>query len=503
MGTILTFGARMLAKFSQKRFNRWYKHADHLQEKVFKDLLANGRKTLFGKEHDFDRIKDYASFKQNVPIRDYQGFRTYIERIQSGENDVLWPGKPVYFSKTSGTTSGAKFIPITGESMPHHINSARQALLMYILKTGNTDFLKGKMIFVSGSPELDHDSDIPTGRLSGIVHHHVPNYLNKRKLPSYETNCIDDWDKKLNAIVNETFDKNMSLISGIPPWVEMYFERLLAHSGKSSISELFPGFSLFVYGGVNFEPYKNKFMRLMGKNLPSLETFPASEGFIAFQDEWPSQGLLLIPDAGIFYEFIPAEHFHDENPPRVRLADVETDINYVMILNTNAGLWGYNIGDTVRFVSRSPYRFVPTGRLSQFTSAFGEHVIAEEAEAALTAAAQKSGAIVNEFTLAPLVENPDGLPCHQWFVEFKKKPEDLSQFALALDQALQDKNPYYKDLVKGNIIQKALVQPVPSDTFRSYMKSIGKLGGQNKIPHLTNDRKIADWIIDYLKKKKS
>ncbi len=500
---LLTTGFKLWAKFSKRRFNNWYNRPDLLQEKLFQNLIANGRKTLFGKEHELDKISDYEGFKQQVPIRDYRDLEPYINKIRDGAEDVLWPGKPKYFSKTSGTTSGAKYIPITSASMPNHINSARQALLMYILKTGNTDFLKGRMIFVSGSPELDHSGSIPTGRLSGIVHHHVPNYINRRKLPSYETNCIADWEEKLNAIVGETIDKNMSLISGIPPWVEMYFERLLAHSGKSSVSELFPGFSLFVYGGVNFEPYRKKFNQLMGKEIPSLETFPASEGFIGFQDEWPSKGILLIPDAGIFYEFIPADQFYDDNPPRIRLAEVQTDVNYVMILNTNAGLWGYNIGDTVRFVSTAPYRFIPTGRLSQFTSAFGEHVIAEEAEAAMAKALQECGAVTNEFTLAPLVDNPDGLPCHQWFVEFRKKPKDMHRFAQVLDQALQERNPYYKDLISGNILAKAMVQAVPKDTFRAYMKSIGKLGGQNKVPHLSNDRKIADWILEYVNRKKS
>lgn len=492
---LLTAGARILSKLSQRRFDRWYNQSVSLQQKVFDSLLASARHTVFGKDHHFDQIDGYEAFKNNVPIRDYEALKPYIERILKGEQDVLWPGQPIYMSKTSGTTSGAKYIPITSASIPNHINSARYALLMYILKTGRTDFLKGRMIFVSGSPELDTGGLIPTGRLSGIVHHHVPGYINRRKLPGFATNIIPDWEKKLDAIVRETVNHNMSLISGIPPWVEMYFERLLAHSGAATIGELFPGFSLFVYGGVNFEPYKKKFDALIGKEIPSLETFPASEGFIAFQDAWPSEGLLLIPDAGIFYEFIPADLFYGEDPPRLPLSEVRTGINYVMILNTNAGLWGYNIGDTVRFVSTAPYRFVPTGRLSQFTSAFGEHVIAREAEEAMSEAAKGCGAIVSEFTLAPLVDNPAGMPCHQWFVEFKKRPDDLQQFAARLDEALQGRNPYYKDLVAGRILQPALVEPVPAGTFKSYMKSIGKLGGQNKVPHLSNDRKIADWII--------
>lgn len=492
----ISLGAKFLAGLSKKRFDNWYKNAPKLQEQVFQHLLANGRKTVFGRDHHFDTIRDHASFKKQVPVRDYEAIKPYIEQILKGENDVLWPGRPMYFSKTSGTTSGTKYIPITKESMPYHIRSARQALLMYLIKTGRTDFMGGRMIFISGSPELDTTGDIPTGRLSGISHRHVPAYLRRRRLPSYPINCIPDWEEKLDAIVEETRNLNLSLISGIPPWVEMYFERLLAATGKANVKELFPNFSLFVYGGVNFQPYQRKFNQLMGSEIPSLETFPASEGFIGFQDEWPSEGILLIPDGGIFYEFIPADQFHDDDPPRIPLAEVETGVNYVMILNTNAGLWGYNIGDTVQFVSVNPYRFVSTGRLSHFTSAFGEHVIAHEAEASISEAAKQTGALVTEFTLAPLVDNPNGLPCHQWFVEFSKEPEDLSVFSQKLDEALQTKNTYYKDLVTGNILQKAMVLKVPKNTFKEYMKSIGKLGGQNKVPHLGNDRKIADWIVE-------
>ncbi len=491
---ILKTAAKTLASLNLSRYNRWYKRSVEIQEGVFRDLLKKGKTTRFGKDHHFADITGYESFKKRVPVRDYEALKPYIEKILKGEKDVLWPGWPQYFSKTSGTTSGAKFIPITSESMPNHIWSARHALLMYILKTGRTDFIKGKMIFISGSPELDHTGTIPTGRLSGIVHHHIPRYLHRKRLPTYQTNCIAEWEEKLATIVRETVGENMSLISGIPPWVEMYFEKILAYTGKPDISSVFPDFNLFVYGGVNFEPYRRKFDMLMGKDIPSLETFPASEGFVGFQDEWPSEGLLLIPDGGIFYEFIPADQFYDENPPRISLEGVETGVNYVMILNTNAGLWGYNIGDTVSFVSTNPYRFVSTGRLSQFTSAFGEHVIAQEAEESLTDAATGTGAMVTEFTLAPLVDNPDGLPCHQWFIEFGKKPADMERFASMLDQALQDRNPYYSDLVKGRILDNACIIPVPKGTFSKYMKSVGKLGGQNKIPHLSNDRKIADWI---------
>jgi hypothetical protein len=495
---IVSLGARILARYSKARFRSWDGQSEKLQEQVFRELLARGRETAFGREHGFASVASYEDFRERVPVRDYEGIRPYIERIIAGEKDVLWPGRPLYFAKTSGTTSGAKFIPITRDSMPNHIDSARQALLMYILKTGNTGFLKGKYIFISGSPELERTGGILTGRLSGIVHHHIPSYLRGKRLPRFETNCIPDWEQKLDRIVAETATRPMSLISGIPPWVEMYFERLLDHTGQPSIARLFPGFGLLVHGGVNFEPYRDKLFRLIGKEVDALETYPASEGFIAFQAEFPRGGLVPIPDSGIFYEFIPAGDFHRADPPRLRLAEVEPGVQYVVVLHTNAGLWGYNIGDTVRFESVRPYRMVVSGRLSQYTSAFGEHVIGEEAEAAMQQAVEASGAVVKEFTLAPLVDNPDGKPCHQWFVEFSAPPEDIPGFAKAVDQALRQRNAYYRDLVTGHILEPAQVVPVPEGTFRAYMKSVGKLGGQNKVPHLSNDRRIADWISDRL-----
>jgi hypothetical protein len=406
---------------------------------------------------------------------------------------------PAYFCKTSGTTSGAKFIPLSKEAVPLHVNAAKLALLCYVQETGKADFLDGKMIFLQGSPELDDKDRIPTGRLSGITAHWVPNYLQRNRLPSYETNCIDDWETKVDAVVEETCHADMRLISGIPAWVQMYFERLLEKSGKSTISELFPNFSLFVYGGVNFEPYRPIFKKLMGKDIASVETFPASEGFIAFQDSQKAEGLLLNLDAGIYYEFIPLHEIHNENPTRLCLADVELDVNYALILNTNSGLWGYNIGDTVKFVSLKPHRLVVTGRIKHFTSAFGEHVIAEEVESTMKEALELFHASVNEFHLAPQVEPKEKeLPYHEWFIEFDTPPANLDAMRMRMDQLMQTKNPYYKDLIAGNILQPLKISRIKTGGFNAMMKSRGKLGGQNKIPRLSNDRKVADLLEEFV-----
>ena len=491
--------SKPFARFIAKRIKRWSANPIATQEKVFKKLIAGAKETAFGKEHHFESIHSYEDFKKNIPIREYEALKPYIERATKGEANVLWKGKPIYFCKTSGTTSGTKYIPITKESIANHIDSARNAILMYIAETGNTAFIDGKMIFLSGSPVLNKIGGIHLGRLSGIVNHHVPAYLRKNQLPSYETNCIEDWEQKVASIADETLKEDMRLISGIPSWVQMYYDCLLQKTGKKNILDIFPNFSLFIYGGVSYEPYRKKFEKTIGKKIDSIELYPASEGFIAFQDSQKEEGLLLILDAGIFYEFIPADEFFNEEPTRLSLKDVQLGVNYVIILNTNAGMWGYNIGDTVKFVSTKPYRLIVSGRIKHFTSAFGEHVIAEEVEAAMKEACQDADVEVIEFTVAPQVNPPKGeLPYHEWFIAFSKAPENMEAFRLKMDQSLQNKNIYYKDLITGNVLQALIIRELKADAFIEYMKSQGKLGGQNKVPRLSNDRKIADELESHI-----
>ena len=458
------------------------------QEAILKDLLKTGKLTDFGKEHHFNNVQGHDQYKQAVPIRDYEQFKTYIDRIKEGKHNVLWKGRPIYFAKTSGTTSGIKYIPISKDSISNHINSARNALLCYIEESGNSQFTTGKMIFLSGSPELDRIGDIPTGRLSGIVNHHIPNYLRKNQLPSYETNCIEDWETKLDKVVEETINEPMSLISGIPPWMQMYFDRLITQTGKK-ISEIFPTLSVIVHGGVNFEPYRSKLFDSLGGKVASIETFPASEGFMAFQDSQEAEGLLLNTNSGIFFEFIRAGDIYNENPERISLRDVKVGENYALIINNNAGLWGYNIGDTIRFVSTEPYRILVTGRIKHFISAFGEHVIGEEVEYSLMKAAKEENISIREFTVAPVIG--EGRSYHEWFVEFDNTPPDLQRFAERVDNNLREKNIYYDDLISGNILSPLNIRPVRRNGFIDYMKSIGKLGGQNKVPRLSNDRKVV------------
>jgi len=490
-----SFFAKIYAKQISKKVYKWADEPIRSQEKVFKTLIEKAKNTAFGKDHDFDSIQSYDNFKKKVPIRDYEALKPYIERIKKGEKDILWQGKPIYFAKTSGTTSGAKYIPITKESMPYHIAAAKEALLLYIAETGNVDFVDGKMIFLQGSPEIDNSGPVKTGRLSGIVAHYVPKYLQKNRMPSWETNCIDDWETKLNAIIEETVIEDMRLISGIPSWVQMYFEKLIEKRGKS-ISEIFPNFKLFVYGGVNYEPYRMNMEKLIGKKIDSVELFPASEGFFAYQDKHNKRdnkksGMLLLLNSGIFYEFIPADEFFEKTPSRISIKEVKLGINYVMIISSNAGLWGYNLGDTIEFTCLKPYRLIVTGRIKHFISAFGEHVIAKEVEQSLHEVV--TDIRIKEFTVAPQVNPPDGeLPYHEWFIEFENKPDDMFALAKKIDAVMQKQNSYYFDLLDGKILQTLKISRVAKNGFKNYMKSVGKLGGQNKIPRLSNDRKIAD-----------
>lgn len=488
----------VFAKMVCKKIAKWSSNPIAAQQRVFNQLVATAKNTAFGNDHHFETIKNYEDFKVQVPVKDYEDLKPYIERIKKGEENVLWPGLPNYFSKTSGTTSGAKYIPNTKESLNYQVEAARNAILCYINETKKTDFINGKMIFLQGSPELDNSLKVPVGRLSGIVAHHVPKYLQKNRLPSYQTNCIEDWETKIDAIIEETLPEKMSLISGIPPWVQMYFDRILEKTGKTTIKEVFPDFSLFIYGGVNFEPYRSKFEATIGKHIDSIETYPASEGFIAFQDTQKKEGLLLNINAGIFFEFIPADEYFDENPTRISLKDVELNKNYALILNTNAGLWGYSIGDTVKFVSLNPYRIVVAGRIKHFTSAFGEHVIGEEVDYALQKAIDELQIEVNEYHVAPQVNPPEGgVAYHEWFVEFTTEGVDLKIFAHKIDVLLQEKNSYYKDLRIGEMLSVLKITPLKPNAFNDYMKSIGKLGGQNKLPRLANDRNIADELTPF------
>ncbi len=489
--SLKTFLSKIYARRVYNQTQLWSNNPIATQQKVFLDLVRQAKNTEFGKDHFFSEITTYDEFQKRVPIRDYEALRPYVDRVVAGEKDILWNGKPIYFAKTSGTTSGAKYIPLTKESMPTHIQAARTAILLYIHETKKSAFVDGKMIFLQGSPILEEKNGIKIGRLSGIVAHFIPKYLQKNRMPSWETNCIEDWETKVNAVVEETFDQNMTVISGIPSWVQMYFEKLQIKT-KKPVGELFKNFNLFIYGGVNFEPYRAKFENIIGRKVDSIELFPASEGFFAYQDSQKEKGMLLLLNSGIFYEFIKSEEFFSDSPKRYTVGEVELNVNYVLIISTNAGLWAYNIGDTVQFTSLKPYRVIVSGRIKHYISAFGEHVIGKEVEFAIKEAMLNTNISINEFTVAPQITPISGLPYHEWFIEFEKEPLDIQKFALLINDEMRKQNIYYDDLVVGKVLKNLVITKVPKNGFQDYMKSIGKLGGQNKVPRLSNDRKIVD-----------
>ena len=500
MPSIKAFAAKLYAARIYNKINKWASNPIETQERVFQSLISDASATEFGRDHNFKNIKTHADFVKHVPVRDYEALKPYVEKMVAGEANILWKGKPLYFAKTSGTTSGAKYIPITKESMPGHIEAAKNAILLYIHQTGNTKIVTGKMIFLQGSPVLETKNGIQLGRLSGIVAHYVPKYLQKNRLPSLETNCIEDWETKVNTIVKETLNEDMSVIAGIPSWVQMYFEKLIEEKGQK-VGDIFKNFSLFIFGGVNYEPYRSKFESLIGRKVDSVELYPASEGFFAFQDRQNEPGMLLQLDSGMFYEFIVADTFFDVSPTRLTLKDVKVGVNYVIIISTNAGLWAYNIGDTVQFTSVAPFRVIVSGRIKHFISAFGEHVIAKEVEHALLSALKTTDVSVSEFTVAPQIAPTEGLPYHEWFIEFENSPSDIEAFATQIDAAMQLQNSYYLDLIEGKVLRSLKITQVQKGGFQNYMKTIGKLGGQNKTPRLSNDRKIADVLTQNIQTK--
>lgn len=485
--------AKIWAKKHVRNCENYKQNAAENQEQLLLALTKTAEKTLFGREHQFEKIKSVEDYQNRVPVRDYEGLKPYIEKVKKGQRNILWTDTPEYFAKTSGTTSGSKYIPISKEGMPYQIAAAQSAIFHYIAQKNNADFVNGKMIFLQGSPELEEVYGIKTGRLSGIVAHHIPKYLQKNRLPSLQTNLIEDWETKVDEIVKETEKENMTLISGIPPWLIMYFEKLIERNGKK-ITQLFPNLQLIITGGVNFEPYREKMNELLGKPVDTVQTFPASEGFFAFQDDYNKEGLLLLTNHGIFYEFIPLEQYGKPEASRLTLKDVELNKDYALILTTNSGLWSYSIGDVVRFISKYPHRILVSGRTKHFTSAFGEHVIAFEVEEAMKATVEKYPAQITEFHLAPQVNPAEGLPYHEWLIEFEKEPADLEAFRKNLDEEMRSRNTYYNDLISGNVLQPLVITKLQKNSFHEYAKSEGKLGGQNKIPRLANDRKIGDFL---------
>ena len=468
------------------------------QRKMLERLVHQSQHVSYLKDLEISISDNAQSISEKLPIVDYEDIRSYVDRVRQGEKDVLWKGLPKYWAKTSGTTSGAKYIPLTRESMPDHIRAARNALFCLIADGLSPDFFDGDMIFLQGSPALTYENNIAVGRLSGIVYHHVPSWLQKNRQPSFKVNCIEDWEAKVEQIAADTSTLDMRLISGIPPWCINYFEKLLHHSSKENLLELFPNLSVFAYGGVQYAPYKASVDRLIGAEIQGMETYPASEGFIAFQDKTKHEGLLLNLESNIVFQFVALNDWGKSSAKKLFIDEVELGVNYAVVLTSNAGLWSYSLGDTIRFVSKAPYRLEVTGRVKHYISAFGEHVIGEEVERAMQAAKKDLSLSVREFTVAPEVNPSEGKPYHEWFIEFEEDPSnaELERLSNYLDKHLRQQNTYYNDLRSGEMLACAKIRRIVPQGFEKAMRASGQWGGQSKVKRLANDR---DWVNFLLK----
>ena len=491
--SIINFFKFFDSSFSIK--NKSQKEANKIQLNLLNKLISKSKHTKFGVDHNFEIIKNYSDYVNKVPIRDYEKIKKYVELIKDGKENILWPGKPKYFAKTSGTTSGTKYIPITKESLKNQIKSASYLLLNYLNEKKSFRSIRGKAMFISGSPNLNEINQIKIGRLSGIVNYHEPFYLKNILLPSKKTNKIEDWEKKIEKIVDETKNKDLRILGGIPPWIQMYFDVLIQKTGKK-VKDIFPNLELICHGGVNFEPYKKNLFDSIGKEINTLETFPASEGFFAYQNSLKDNSLILQINSGIFYEFIDIKNINNKNPKRITVGEVETNKNYALILSSDAGLWSYMIGDTIKFTSLNPLKIKVTGRTKQFISSFGEHVIVEEVEKSIKRACEKYNEVqITEFTVGPRILKDKGKSHHEWLIEFKIEPKDLISFEKEVDKNLQELNSYYKDLVQDGILTTLKIKILKRKSFINFMKLKGKLGGQNKVPRLSNDNNLIDEII--------
>ena len=491
----LSFILKIIAKRTFKKSISDQKNALMHQKNILNNLMSRGKSSLFLKDLHRPLIKSYNDFMLKIPVSGYESYRKYIELISRGHKHVLTCDSPMYFAITSGTTSGTKYIPLTKKMWDFQSQAIKELLLLYAYQTNNYNFSNAAMMFIQGSPELKFLNKVPFGKLSGIAARHVPFYLKKNRFPSMKTNSLSPWDFKIERIVKETWDKDMQILGGIPPWVITYLEALLKYTKKETAKDVFPNLKLYIHGGTSFDVYKKSFLKLCG-SIDTLEVYPASEGFFGYQNLLNEKGLLLLTNHGVFYEFIALSDFNKNNNKRVPLEGVELGVDYVMVVSTVAGLWAYNTGDTVSFVSKDPYRIVFSGRAAQYCSAFGEHVIEKEVQQALNEALEKFGGIVSEYSVCPYVStNKQQGSCHHWFIEFVVPPKNMVDFSQYLNQRMMAQNIYYNDLVNSGVIDVLKIYSVKSGGFGEYMKSIGKFGGQNKCPHLSNKRNIGDFLL--------
>lgn len=484
----MTFVETLLAsviKFKHRPINNMLAHPIACQEKLMREFVHSAMTTRFGQDHLFSTINTYEDFKQNVPLRNYEEFTPYVEKIKSGESDVLWKGRPAFFGKTSGTTSKTKFIPVTRDSLNNQLVAPQLAALNYAHRYKNYSFLTGKVLLFSDGHFFEEVNGIKTAPISTIANACVPGIYKWLRLPSDKINSIPDYEKRIEAIIRACARRDIRTIVAMPVWLLIFLRSLKTKTGRE-FKDLFPNFKLLLLSGMNYEPFLPEIKKYINMPFDVLETYPSTEGFIAYQDRLEERGMQLVLNNGIFFEFVPADEIFHRNPTRISLRDVQPGTNYAMILNTNAGLWGYINGDTIRFRTVFPHRIEITGRIEQYISAFGEHVTVEETDKSITETAAETSSTIVDYTVAPNIKNGGALPFHEWFIEFGQLPENISDFSTRLQNKICDRNFSYKDLAIHHAIQPLKVTLVPPGGFELLLKKSGRTGLQQKIPHVKN-----------------
>jgi hypothetical protein len=482
------------------------KYPIEVQDELFQKLIDSAKETQFGRDHDFTNIRDVQKFRENVPVRNYEQLYPYIEKLLKGEQQVLWPSEVSWFAKSSGTTNArSKFIPVTSEALEDcHFKGGKDMISIYLNNYPDSKMFSGKGLVIGGSHQInqfDENSKSYYGDVSAVIIKNLPFWTQIKRTPSLEIALMSDWEEKIEKMAEATSAENVSTIYGVPTWTVVLINRILEMKKANNILEIWPNLELFVHGAVSFTPYRTLFNQLIpSPDMRYMETYNASEGFFGIQDMKHSDELLLMLDYGVYYEFIPFNEINSDNPKACTLDEVEIGKNYAMIISTNAGLWRYKIGDTIRFTSKYPFRFRISGRTKHFINAFGEELIIENAEQGITRACEKTGAVIEDYTAGPMYFNGGNKGGHEWIIEFKKEPDNLNHFVEVLDKTLRQLNSDYDAKRHKNLaLQKPVVHPVREGTFYAWMKSRNKLGGQNKVPRLVNSREYLDDILKMIR----
>lgn len=487
-----------LARMRISAIEEWMADPRTTQFRVWQDLITAGQFTEFGRHHRFDAIQSLEDYRRQVPVQTYEDLKPYIQRMMEGEEHLLWNTPIQWFAKSSGTTSDkSKFIPISEESLKdNHYKASKDVLALYYAFNNESDLLTGKSLVIGGSHQINQvNENVHYGDLSAVILQNSPFWSNWIRTPDLSIALMDDWESKIEMLADSTIQENVTSMAGVPTWLLVLLRRILEKTGKQTIAEVWPSLELYLHGGVSFVPYREQFEKLVGKPMHYLEMYNASEGFFAAQDQPGSDGMLLMLDHGIYYEFIPAANFDDDNPETISLAEVELHKNYAPVITTNGGLWRYVIGDTVQFTSLNPYRVKVSGRLKHYINAFGEEVIIDNADAAISRASALTGAVVNDYTAAPVYFGDKSNGAHEWLVAFERPPADFEAFVRHLDESLQQVNSDYEAKRTADIaLGPPVVQAVPANLFNEWLRQKGKLGGQHKVPRLSNDRTILEEI---------